>query len=353
MRPPLTNPLRPRHASRRSVLLLAAALLGVLAPAGPSSPAPAPSLAAPGDPVVRGRAVAASVRGVLGNQTVADTGEVTDPASSPLRRRVVDVRGPLLRGAVAEGSVVIASVGPGGGPSSVATQSSVADLRLDVIGGLGRALQLGDGPPLLSISLGAVTASSRSDCATGSRGEAGIGSITVNDIRVGVSAAPGANARVSIAGLPLVSLVVNEQVPVPVPGGSGLVVNAVHLVVADLLDLVVASARSEVGACPAPAPPVLAVDPGVVRQGRVAIATGTGFAPSATVRATLDGTDVRPVEAVSRPDGSVELAIVVPRDARLGMRTISAGPVDRPAVATFLVVRPPAGPPGGAFGTGG
>lgn len=349
VRPPHSNALGPRHASRR-VLLLTAALLGVLAAAGPSSPSPSVATA-PGGPAARGRAVAVSVQGVLGDRTVADTGEITDPASSPARRRVLDLPGPPLRAAVAEVGVVLASPGP------VTAQASVTDLRLDLIGGEDRSLPLGDGPPLLSVALGPVTATSRSDCTAGSRGEVGIGSVTVNNIRVIASAAPVPNTRVSVAGLPLVTLVLNEQVPVPVPGGSGLVVNGLHLVVVDLLDLVVASARSEVGACPAPVQPAVAIDPGVVRQGRVAIARGTGFASSSVVRATFDGTDIRPVEAVSGPDGSLEVAVVVPRDARLGTRTVSAGPADRPAAAavtaTFLVVRPPTGPPGGAFGTGG
>lgn len=365
--------------SRWSRLLVgAAALVAVTAIPAPA-PAPPPAevaAAAQRVPVQGGRAVAATLRSLLGDLTVADTGDVRDPALSPVRRSVAELPGPLLRGTLAESSVVITA------PGAVQARASVTDLRLELlgptpgtappgtasptseggeVGTAGRTLQVGEGPPpLLTVTLTEVVASSQSSCAAGSSGQTRIGSIFINDIRVTTTPLPGPNTRVGIGQLPLVSVVANEQVPVAVAGGSGLSVNAVHITVANLVDLVVSSARSEVGSCPTqdellPPPAVEVagggVEGGVVRRGRVATARGSRFPPSAAVQVTFDGPDIRPVEVAAGPDGSLEVPVVVPRDARLGTRTLTAASGDRSATAPFLVVRPPAQPPTPPFGS--
>jgi hypothetical protein len=333
------------------VLALVLALVGAVAASRPSSSAARPLVAGapdtPAGPAVAGRASAVALHGILGDQSVGDTGDVREAAAAPKRVQVLDLRLPLVRVAVAEGSVVVPD------SSSIEARAAVTDLRVDLTGNEGAALLLGDGASLLSIAVSAVTASARSDCAAGSTGAATIGSITINGIRLTIDAAPGSNARIAVAGLPLVTVLLNEQVPEPVAGGSGLLVNAVHIVVADLLELVVGSARAQVGACPPPPPPpVLDVSPGIVRQGRVATAKGSGFPPSSAVEVSFDGPDIPPAVVTSAADGTVDIPVVVRRDARLGTRTLSAASGRAEVSATFLVVRPPEEPPGAPFPPG-
>ena len=243
----------------------------------------------------------------------------------------MNLQSPVVRAEVANASVTMPD------PESVRAEASVTRLGVDL---------LGEGIPLLRISLRAVRVASHSSCTAPPSSEVEIGSLSINDIEVTVGRRLGVDARVTVAGLPLVSVVLNEQIRSP--RGNGLTVNAVHITVANLVDLVVASAQSNVADCPARddrEPPVVEVVSGIARRGRVAVARGTGFPPSAPVRFTFDGPDLRPIEAMAGQEGTVEVAVVVPRDAGLGMRTVTAASGDRSATASFLVVRLPAQPP--------
>ena len=312
--------------------------------------------AQPAHAVQIGRAVALSLDSVLADVTVADTGEVSGAPLSPVRRSVVNVRSPLVTADVADATV--------SGPDARTARSevSIVDLQVRLVGGEGT----GNGPalpPLLTISVGAVRVLSQSTCTAPPAGEVEIASLSINDIGLSVGGRPGPNATIAIAQLPLVSVVLNERIPAP--GGNGLTVNALRIRVVDLVDLVIGSARSEVASCPPEQhdrePPVMGVGSGetgsgglgsgMVRQGRVAVARGRGFAPAAPVRLTFDGSDLRPIDAIAGSDGTIEVSVVVPRDARLGLRSLTATSGDESTTAEFLVLRRPAQPPAAPFAT--
>lgn len=301
--------------------------------------------------VQSGRAVAVSLHSILGNLVVADTGDVRGQPLSPVLRSVANLQTDLVDARIANASVTAPN------PESVRSEASVSGLEVDL---LGEALgNLFGTAPLLSIRIGAVQALSESSCTASPTGEVEIDFISINGNRVAIGSRPGLNARVTVEELPLVSVVLNEQISVP--GGNGLTVNALHVSVENVVDLVVASARSEVADCRVETlePPEFEIGPGigsgmgagagaglgVVRQGRVAVARGRGFLASATVRITFDRSDLQPIEATAGADGTVEVAVVVARHARLGVRTLTATSGDRSATATFLIVRPPVQPP--------
>lgn len=308
-----------------------------------------------------GRAFAVSLRSVLGDVTVADTGDVNGRPLSAVREHVVDLRSSLVSARVADASVTAPDA------ESVRSEASVAGLEVNLLGeGLEGLLGL-TAAPRLSISIGAVRAVSESSCAAESTSEVEIARISINGIELAIGGRPGPNARIAVGQLPLVSVVLNEQIRLP--GGTGLTVNAVHIKVADVVDLVVSSARSEVASCPTEdrEPPVVDIGLGggtgapagtaagagvvtrVVRPGRVAAVRGRGFPPSAPVRLAFDGSDLPPIDATAGADGTIEAAVVVPRHARLGIRTLTATSGDLAATVRFLVVRPPAQPPGAPF----
>jgi hypothetical protein len=94
------------------------------------------------------------------------------------------------------------------------------------------------------IKIGLVQSSSKTTCA-GSSGDVTITSITVGGVLVNVNIHPGPNTTVTVLG---VTLVLNEQLPVA-GADQGLTVNAVHVSVLGLLDVIVASATSDIHNC--------------------------------------------------------------------------------------------------------
>ena len=94
---------------------------------------------------------------------------------------------------------------------------------------------------------------------------------------------------------------------------------------------------------PPPLVPGLRLPTAVVPQGRVAIAVGVGFQPSATVDVTFDD---RPVTtAAADPSGAFEAPVIVPHGTPIGEHRVTVRSGTRSAKATFLVVRPTEQPP--------
>jgi hypothetical protein len=102
---------------------------------------------------------------------------------------------------------------------------------------------------LSAITIGAVSATSTTTCAGSS------GTTTIASLKVGTTVVIGSPTQVApntTVNVGVVRLVLNEQVPVGGPD-AGLTVNAVHATVnagAARLDVVVASAESDIGGCP-------------------------------------------------------------------------------------------------------
>ncbi len=301
-----------------------------------------------------GRAVAVSLESVIATLTVADTGEVRGSPLSPVRRRAVSVDSPVVTARVADAGVSAPDA------ATARSEVSITDLQVRLVGrgdGNGDAPAL---PPVLTVSIGAVRVASQSSCSTAPVAEVEIASLSVNNVRLAIAGRPGPNARISVTDLPLVAVVLNEQIPAS--RGNGLTVNAVRIRVADLVDLIVGSTRSEVADCPVDddrPPPVLEVGSGengsgelgggFVRRGRVAIARGRGFPPSTPVEFTFDGPDLPAVDVIAGADGTVRVLVVLPRDAQLGRRTLTATSGDQSATAEFLVLARPAQPPAPPF----
>ena len=170
-----------------------------------------------------GRAYGLSSSGLVGISPTPDTGEVaTASAGTVAPPCVVSISGVISAHTLC--AKVVTAVNPG---SSTAT-ASVQDATIGVIG-----------VPVIKIGL--VQSSSATTC-SGSSGSVTITSITVGGVPVNVNLHPGPNTTISVLG---VTLVLNEQVPVP----GGLTVNAVHVKALGLLDVVLASATSDIHNC--------------------------------------------------------------------------------------------------------
>lgn len=173
-----------------------------------------------------GRAYGLASSGLVSISPVPDTGSVTTASAG-------DVHPPCvvsLSGLISAGTLcadVTTTLDPGTSTASASVQS----VTVGVLG-------------LPVIKIGAVQSTSTTTCA-GSSGSANIASVTVGGIPVNVNVHPGANTTVSVLG---VTLVFNEQIPVTGPD-AGLTVNAVHIKALGLLDVVVASATSDIGHC--------------------------------------------------------------------------------------------------------
>jgi hypothetical protein len=114
---------------------------------------------------------------------------------------------------------------------SSAAQASVADARI--------------GPAALPIvRIGVVRSSSRTTC-SGSAGDVTIESISIGGVPVVVDTHPAPNTTLTVLGI---TLVLNEQLPVA-GADHGLTVNAIHLTSLLGLDVVIASATSDIHDC--------------------------------------------------------------------------------------------------------
>jgi hypothetical protein len=172
-----------------------------------------------------GHAFGLSAGGLVNVGPLPDTGDVaTAGATTVAPPCVLRING--LVSAHDLCASVVTSVAPG---TSTAT-ASLQDVRIGLL-------------LLPVISIQQVSASSRTTCA-GSSGGVSISSITIGGVPINV-ANPGPNTTVTVLG---VTVVLNEQLPVP-GADQGLTVNAVHISVAGLLDVIVSSATSDIHNC--------------------------------------------------------------------------------------------------------
>jgi hypothetical protein len=183
----------------------------------------------PGVGNLTGHAVALGIRSAVTSRTFGDTGYVsTSTASSTKRQEVAAaVSSPVTASAYALTGTVTTS------PSSGSyAEARVADVSLLVPGG---------------IEAHGATATSAATC-TGSAGSARLASLVLNGQSTAVSTQP--NTVIALPG-GIGTVTVNEQVETvtPATGSRVLTVNALHIVVPGLLDVVVASATSDVHHC--------------------------------------------------------------------------------------------------------
>lgn len=173
-----------------------------------------------------GRAFGLESSGLAGISPAPDTGQVSTSGAGTVAPPCVAALSGLIS-AHTLCAKVVTTVNPG---TSTAT-ASVQDATIGVLG-------------LPVIRVGLVQSSSATSC-SGSTGDTSVASITVGGIPVNVNVHPGPNTTVNILGI---TLVLNEQKPVP-GADQGLTVNAVHIKAAGLLDVVIASATSDIHNC--------------------------------------------------------------------------------------------------------
>lgn len=170
--------------------------------------------------VVRGRAsaVEATISGLLGSTSVslADTGALSDSTDSRQASQGAGSVASLFNGDTLHATTI-------GWPDQVASESSVADVAVSIAGN----------------AIGADFVMSR---ARAVQGEPGSGTtivegLSVNGVPIPVTGA--ANQTVWIAGG---RLVINEQQM----SATGATVNALHVIVAGVADVVIASATADV-----------------------------------------------------------------------------------------------------------
>jgi hypothetical protein len=164
------------------------------------------------------RVVKASVVGLTGTVTsvLADTGTLTDSSDARRASEIAGAVTSLLRGGTLHAATI-------GWPDEVASEASIADLAVTLAG----------------TRIGADFVMSRVRAVQGSAasGSTGISGLTINGIPVQVTGAP--NQTIAIPGG---RVVINEQQTT----SSGTVVNALHVVVTGIADIVIASASAGV-----------------------------------------------------------------------------------------------------------
>ncbi|HEV2639495.1 MAG TPA: choice-of-anchor P family protein [Actinocrinis sp.] len=173
-----------------------------------------------------GRAYGLASSGLVTISPTPDTGRITTVSAQTVAPPcVVRISGLVSAGTLCAG--VTTSLNPGTSTAAASVQS----VGINVLG-------------IPAISIGAVQSTSTTTCSS-STGDTTIASVTVGGIPVNVNVHPGANTTVSVLG---VTLTFNEQIPVTGPD-KGLTVNAVHINVLGLLDVIVASSTSDIGNC--------------------------------------------------------------------------------------------------------
>jgi hypothetical protein len=179
-----------------------------------------------------GGAASALEATVLGSRTVlASTGPL-DGVDDLREASLPSVSVPLVGGAAVLHAASGGSSGAAGAGDSVASEASLADLGLSVAGA--------------TIEAGFVMARSLATAGAAPVGVAEVEGLAVNGSPVTAGGAP--NQVIPILGG---RLIVNEQVTTP----DGLVVNALHLVMDGVADVIVASARASAGqAASSPSP---------------------------------------------------------------------------------------------------
>jgi hypothetical protein len=173
-----------------------------------------------------GRAYGLSSSGLVTISPTPDTGAIQTASAGTFGPPcVVSISGLISADTLC--AKVVTTVNPG---TSTAT-ASVQDATIGVLG-------------LPVIKVGLVESSSTTDC-TGSTGAVTVSSISVGGIPLNINVHPGPNTTINVLG---VTIVLNEQTPVAGPD-QGLTVNAVHIKALGLLDVVLASATSDINNC--------------------------------------------------------------------------------------------------------
>lgn len=173
-----------------------------------------------------GRAFGLESSGLVAISPTPDTGPVATAGAGTFGPPcVVSISGLIKADTLC--AKVVTSVNPG----SSAASASVQDATIGVLG-------------VPAIKVGLVQTTSNTSCA-GSSGDAVVTSISVGGVPVNVNVHPGPNTTISVLG---VTLIFNEQTPVP-GADQGLTVNAVHIKALGLLDVVLASATSDIHNC--------------------------------------------------------------------------------------------------------
>jgi hypothetical protein len=180
-------------------------------------------------PVMTGRAYAVSAKlPGIARQIVADTGPVATEDAITVRRSVLSLSRPSLAVSVAESKVETQ-------PGSSTASSTIASVTVKA-----------SGVPV--VKAWALTSRSTSSCAQAPTGSSSIAKLQIGTRTYDVSSNPNATIRVS--GL---TVKLNERLPFTTADGRGLTVNALH-VTGSGIDVVVASATSDIHQCSAPKP---------------------------------------------------------------------------------------------------
>jgi hypothetical protein len=162
------------------------------------------------------RVVKASVVGLTGTTTsvLSDTGALTDSSDARQASQITGAVTSLLQGGTLHATTI-------GWPDEVASEASIADLAVTLAG----------------TRIGADFVMSRVRAVQGSAasGSTGLSGLTINGVPVQVTGAP--NQTIAIPGG---RVVINEQQTT----SSGTVVNALHVVVTGVADIVIASASA-------------------------------------------------------------------------------------------------------------
>jgi hypothetical protein len=170
-----------------------------------------------------GRANAANFSLLGGTrQFLSDTGEISTPNATDTPKQVLNLPGPPIGASVLFADVKTKTGTPAG---SMAT-AGATNVNVNIAG-------------LPAIHADAVTSTSTSNCG-GSSGSSSIAGLKIAGVPVTVS--PGTNTKITAGPL---TITFNEQQPV----SGGLLVNAIHISLPGVADVVLASARSDIHNC--------------------------------------------------------------------------------------------------------
>jgi hypothetical protein len=155
---------------------------------------------------------------------LGDTGEISTTTASDTPKIVTNVPGPPVSAQALSADVQTAA----GTPSGSSATASGTNVNINI-------------PGVPAIHADLLKSSSRSTCTAAPVGNAEITNLTIGGNPVTVSSSPNSSISLGLLG----SLTVNEQTPL----SGGLRVNALHVSVPGVADVVLASSRSDIHNC--------------------------------------------------------------------------------------------------------
>jgi hypothetical protein len=158
-------------------------------------------------------------------QFISDTGEISTPLATDTPRSVLNLPGPVISASVLAADVKTKT----GTPLGANATASAANVNVAL-----------PGAPVIHADV--VTSSSTSNC-TGASGSSTIAGLKIGGLPVTV--APGVNSKITVGPL---TITFNEQQPVA-GADHGLLVNAIHINLPGVADVVLASSRSDIHNC--------------------------------------------------------------------------------------------------------